>query len=351
MIRNEIVISGDTAGVEWRLPVLRFSGREPTAPRVYLQAALHASELPGIACLHQLIPLLEIEEKAGRLLGTITVVPAANPIGAAQWLHGELQGRFEIASRVNFNRDFPVLSLSDRHSLLEGIGELPAAEQLKRHLMHMALGADVVIDLHCDDESVLYAYIDRPFWPEAEDLATCLGLEAVLIADGTSSAFDESVSRAWKLDAGEGLSSLPGRLSVTMEYRGVLDVNTDTSTDDAARLLDFLRLRGVIDGRVNKQKYSGPVAELDHVEMIRATVSGAVVFLKKPGDHAAKGEPLARIIAEPGSPEKDAIVTAPQDGLVLTRVSVRFVRKGDDLIKLVGREKTKAIRPPGALEA
>jgi len=44
---SEIIIPGDTPGTEWRLPVLRFTGGDPKAPKTYIQAALHAGELPG----------------------------------------------------------------------------------------------------------------------------------------------------------------------------------------------------------------------------------------------------------------------------------------------------------------
>ncbi|MFB2606991.1 peptidase M14, partial [Rhizobium phaseoli] len=43
---SEIIIPGDTPGTQWRLPVLRFAGRDPKAPNIYIQAALHAGELP-----------------------------------------------------------------------------------------------------------------------------------------------------------------------------------------------------------------------------------------------------------------------------------------------------------------
>ena len=72
-------------------------------------------------------------------------------------------------------------------------------------------GADLVIDLHCDDESLQYAYIDEAFWPEASDLAAALDMDAVLLSDGESSAFEEAVSFAWKYEVpGEKKARLPG---------------------------------------------------------------------------------------------------------------------------------------------
>lgn len=197
---SEIITPGDTPGTEWRLPVLRFTGHNPKAPKTYIQAALHAGELPGTVLLHFLCERLRQAENQGEIAGDITIVPQANPIGAAQSHFGELQGRFDLGSRTNFNRDFPLISIVDRATLIEGLDNYPATDRLKRQLLHMALGADLVLDLHCDDESLQYAYIDEAFWPEAADLAAALDMEAVLLSDGESSAFEEAVGFAWKYE-------------------------------------------------------------------------------------------------------------------------------------------------------
>ena len=59
---SEIVIEGDSTGVAWRFPILRFGGSDPHAPKVYIQAALHAGELPGTALLHFLCERLRQAE-------------------------------------------------------------------------------------------------------------------------------------------------------------------------------------------------------------------------------------------------------------------------------------------------
>jgi predicted deacylase len=220
MERSEIIIGGDTAGIEWRIPVFRFKGRDAKAPSTYIQAALHANELPGTALLHFLLERLRKADADGAILGDITVIPQANPIGLAQSHFGEMQGRFDLGSRANFNRDFPLIALSERDTLLDNPDRRSAADRLKRTLLHAALGAELVIDLHCDDESLQYAYIDEAFWPEAADLAAALDMQAVFLSDGESTAFEEAVGYAFKRQGGEKLASVPGRLSVTVELRG-----------------------------------------------------------------------------------------------------------------------------------
>ena len=90
----------------WTPETLRLTGYK--APGSDVQAALHANELPGTALLHFLCERLRRAEAEGSILGDITVVPQANPIGAAQHMFSQHMGRFSTGNRINFNRDFPI---------------------------------------------------------------------------------------------------------------------------------------------------------------------------------------------------------------------------------------------------
>ncbi|PYE34817.1 hypothetical protein C8J37_103140 [Rhizobium sp. PP-WC-1G-195] len=352
MKQDVIVIPGDTPEVSWRVPVLEFAGTHAgSAPKVYIQAALHANERPGVATLHRLCARLRAADAAGAIRGDITIVPQANPIGAAQSHFGEIQGRFDLGSRGNYNRDFPLISASVRNDLLVDLDRFTAPERLKRELLYRALGADLVLDLHCDDESLPYAYIDSAFWPEASDLASALQVDAVFLSDGESSAFEEAVSYAWKQEQGGRGASLPGRLSVTVELRGRRDVGPDVAQRDADGLWAFLEARGVVNGGWPAlQPYSGPAFALDTIEMIKAPVPGTILFHRDIGDRVEAGDLLAVLVPRPGFPEDDVEVRAPQAGLVVTRSSARFARRRDDLMKIGCAEITGAGRRAGTLE-
>ncbi|MGO8572856.1 peptidase M14, partial [Rhizobium ruizarguesonis] len=72
-------------------------------------------------------------------------------------------------------------------------------------------------------------------------------MEAVLLSDGESSAFEEAVGFAWKYCVpGERLFELPGRLSVTVELRGKRDVDPVLAKKDADGLWRFLAARGIV---------------------------------------------------------------------------------------------------------
>ncbi|MBW7920986.1 MAG: succinylglutamate desuccinylase/aspartoacylase family protein [Rubellimicrobium sp.] len=92
-------------GTSRSLQVIRY-GVPGARPKMYLQGALHAGEMPGPLVIHHLTRLLDQAEAAGRITGEVVLVPMANPIGFAQDLSGTHYGRFDQASRENYNRGF-----------------------------------------------------------------------------------------------------------------------------------------------------------------------------------------------------------------------------------------------------
>ena len=59
-------------------------GQPGIGAKVYIQASLHAEELPGMLVAHHLRALLTAADAAGLIRGEIILVPVANPIGLAQ---------------------------------------------------------------------------------------------------------------------------------------------------------------------------------------------------------------------------------------------------------------------------
>jgi predicted deacylase len=352
MEKSVEVVRGDVPGTDYRFTVLRFAGTTPDAPTAYLQAALHGNELPGVAALHYLIPRLAGAEREGRLLGSITVVPYANPIGSGQFLFSEHLGRFAFGSRTNFNRDFPLLDAGDASVLPHDDAPIAAEKRLKARLVRLALGHDLVLDLHCDDEGLSYLYIPKPLWPHMADLASCLGSEAVLVWEGSSdAAFEEALVHPW-LGLPPGEANWPRRAVTTVEFRGRADVAPETAEADADGLYRFLVARGTIsDHRMQPPAaWAGVAVPLDHVEMMHAPAAGALLYHVRPGDRVKAGDPLVTILTAPGEDGGSTVVHAPQDGLILTRRSHRMTTVGDDLLKLLGSSRSKTAKP-GALEA
>lgn len=344
-------LPGDTEGVSYELTVFRFKGSSKTAPTAYIQAALHAGELPGVVAVHALMPKLAAAEAEGRILGDITIVPAANPVGRAQYHFGELEGRFHLGTRTNFNRDFPLLDRPDKGALPPLKPASTVDTRLKRLLVELSMGHDIVLDLHCDDEGVPYLYVPAQLWPAMQDCAAAMGVDAVILWDGPSgAAFEEAAIHPW-LQMPPEKAGFDRRVVTTVEYRGLADVYEKHAKSDAEGIYRLLATRGVVadDKAARPRKFAGIATPIDHVEMIAMPRAGAILFHVEPGQRVRKGARLATIVHTPGVPDGSIDVHAPQAGYVLTRVSKRSGRAGDDIVKLIG--EARSARPKaGALE-
>jgi uncharacterized protein len=347
--RTSRIIEGDTPGVAYSLEVLTFKGSDRAAPGAYLQAALHGGELPGVAAIHFLVPMLEAAEKAGSIAGNITIVPMANPIGSSQWLHGEPMGRFDFFSRTNFNRDHFAQEHFRTGNLPPLDAPVSASKRLKAELLRLALPHEIILDLHCDDESEQYMYIPAAFWPGMRDLAAAIGCKAVLTWEGAADlAFEEAAAKP----ALASRTDLSRRAVTTIEFKGMSDVSAEKGRADAKGLFDFLVHRGVVTGKspVKPERFDGPVTPLENVEMVKTPVGGMVFYHVEVGQTVKKGAKLATIVPKPGDASADVILTAPQSGYILTRRKHRFLPRGDDVLKLLGTKPSPTAKG-GSLEA
>ncbi|RWN98754.1 succinylglutamate desuccinylase/aspartoacylase family protein [Mesorhizobium sp.] len=343
-------IAGDSEGVSYEFPVFRFEGTDKAASSAYLQAALHAGELPGVVAIDALMPMLEKAEAEGRIKGNITVVPQANPIGRAQYHFGEHQGRFHLGTRTNFNRGFPLLAAPDVELLPDAT--LGTADQrLKTRLLQQSVGHDIVLDLHCDDEGLAYLYVQASLWSAMADCAAAMGVDAVILWDEDTDGTFEGASITPYLNLPAEVARFDRRVATTVEYRGILDVDGALAGADAEGLYRLLVARGVILDQAlsTPGSFTGIVAPLENIDMMPAPRAGAVLYNVKPGDRVAKGALLATIVHAPGEAGGRTQVFAPQAGIILTRRSRRIIRAGEDLLKLVGDSKSADARS-GTLE-
>ncbi|MER9740467.1 succinylglutamate desuccinylase/aspartoacylase family protein [Mesorhizobium sp. M0187] len=343
-------IAGDTEGVSYEFPVFRFAGADKAAPSAYLQAALHAGELPGVVAIDALMPAMNKAEAEGRIKGSITVVPWANPIGRAQYHFGEHQGRFHLGTRNNFNRGFPLLAAPDAKLLPDTTLGTPD-QRLKTRLVQLSLGHDIVLDLHCDDEGLAYLYVHASLWPAMADCAAAMGIDAVVLwSEDTDGTFEGATIMPYQ-NVPANVAKLDRRVATTVEYRGMLDVDGTLANSDAAGLYRLLVARGVIADTAlpPPSPFKGLVAPLENIDMMPAPRAGAILYDVRPGDRVAKGARLATIVHTPGEAGGRTEVLAPQDGVILTRRSRRIIRAGEDLLKLVGDKKSADARS-GTLE-
>ena len=355
-------IAGDTPGTTTTLTGYR-AGPADAARKVYLQAALHADEMPGTMLLHHLLPRLRDADAAGQLRARFTVMPAVNPFGLQPLLLRHHIGRYDPATGINYNRRWPDLFAvacdrigplgndaaantgAVRRGVAAWIGEQAprtAAQRLRLLILRECHDADVMLDLHCDSDSLPYIYTS-PDVP-SQDLSDWMGAAATLTAaDSGGGSFDEVLPQLYRkaAAANPGKPLLPLPLTATMEYRGQSDVFDDTGNEDARRLWGFLCERGFIDAAPGARPSPAAAATpFEATDVVRVPAPGLVAYRVALGERVTKGQPVADLIAMDG-PEAFIARTpilAGTDGLVLTRSARKYAERGANIMKIVGTE-------------
>jgi predicted deacylase len=364
MRRTDHALHSQSLGSHKTLTSLHF-GTAGARPKVSIQASLHAEELPGMLTAYHLRHLLEQAEAQGQIRGEVILVPVANPIGLAQRLDHKPMGRFELNSSENFNRHYPDLCAAVLPQLRGQLGADPAhnvravrqavaawlhdwqpATELasqRKTLVSLAFDADVVLDLHCDNEAVLHLYTETPCWPTLEPLARLLGAQAVLLAHNSGGlSFDESLSGLWWQLADALGPSFPlpqACCSTTVELRGEGDVGHAWAKADAQAILGYLQHLGVVGGVVGGVVPALPdlacaATPLSGTQVVRSPVPGVLVFAAQPGDHLALGALVAEVI----NPITDTVhaLRAEVPGVLYARTHGRYATPGEDLAHIAG---------------
>lgn len=361
MLTRHHPLNGSPLGTRREITSFHY-GPGDTGRKALVQASLHADELPGMLAAHHLRQRLAALEADGRLRGEIVVVPVANPIGLGQTVLLANEGRFDLASGDNFNRHYPALFAAVlpalegrlgadaavnatviRAALRDAVAALPGETELasqRKTLLSLACDAEVVIDLHCDCESMLHLYTGTPLWPQVEPLARYAGAAVSLLAmESGDNPFDEACSQTWwQLEAHfRGRHPVPfGCVSVTLELRGLGDVSHPLARADADAMIAFLTHRGLVDLPVPAlPPLPAEATPLDATDVLKAPVSGLVVYLRDIGDRVRAGDVVLEVVdpiegtAHP--------VASRTDGLLFARESQRYVRAGRSLCKVAGR--------------
>ena len=363
---SQIPLPAVAPGTSRAVTVHRY-GTPGARPKAYIQAGLHADELPGMLVAHHLLRRLDALDAAGAIRGEIVVVPAANPIGLSQSVLEYHVGRFALDGRGNFNRHYPDLApivasriaeqLTDdvernvrlvRAALLAALAEHQPTDEtgaLRKALLGLSIDANLVLDLHCDNRAPVHVYLGTPLWPDAQDLARDVGAEVVLLAEESGdNPFDEANSAPWwvlRQLLGDAYPLPPACLAATIELRGQADVDDETAAADAEALVRFLQRRGVVAGD------PGPLPEarcdatpLAGNEMLRAPAAGIVTYSKALGTRLSRGDHVADIV-DPAAADPAQARTplhAGVDGVLWSQCLHRLVRPGDIVAKIAGAE-------------
>ena len=360
---HQTTLSGDTPGQSTQL-FWYTAGPADAQQRVHLQAALHADEQPGTMVLHHLLPRLRDADAAGQLRAGFTIFPSVNPLGLANRSLRHHIGRYDIETGINYNRRWPDLfpliaeTIAGRlggdadeniwvirKAVLDWIDDQSGAtaiQQLRLLVLRSAVQADIVLDLHCDDESLMHIFTSPELMPGLQDLADWMGVAATLTAeDSGGGSFDEVLPSLYrKARLANPDTPIPnGAETATLEYRGRADSFDELGASDAENLFNFFVGRGLISAPARQTPHPAPApTPFEATEVLRVDAPGLLAYRVELGERVTKGQPIADIIAMDG-PEAfmgRTPVVAGTDGIVLSRVTAKYVRRGTGIAKIVG---------------
>lgn len=357
-------LSGSTPGTSYQLTALHFGPAE--GKKVYMQASLHGDELPGSLVAYYLHQELLALEQNDCLKAHIVLVPFCNPIGLGQMVSYQHIGRFHLATAQNFNRLQPTFDLYQklidlierlgiswsqcaadntrliRRYLKQVIDELSVVtetDSLHKTLISWSYDADLILDMHCDNHSVMHLYGTPDTWSHLEPLARYLGSHCQLLSeDSGTNSFDEVLSTIWiKLrkkypDVALDLACI----SSTVEFRGEYDLCHDLALQDAKAIIQYLNHQGFIALPSEEVEEQPPLINAPHplggMCYIEAPVAGIAVYLVQPGDWVEAGQAIVDIL-DPVSLNKITL-TSPARGVVFAHSAQRLARPERKLMSI-----------------
>ena len=296
-----------------------------------------------------------------KIKGEIVIVPVANPIGLDQEMMGQTVGRFDMSTGINFNRGYQNLTQRlitnvsgklnqdaehNKQLIREQALTILAIDQpsnatssMKKILQTLAIDADIVLDLHCDNQAVLHLYTGTPLADKTMPLARYLGAKAMLLSmHSGDDPFDESCSKHWWELANHFGEQYPipyACQAVTVELRGEVDVSHDYAEQDANAIIQFLIDQNHIEGaQIEMPPAQCKSTPLEGSEPIIATHSGLIVFLKDIGEIVKAGDVIAELI-DPISGVITPLKTSVS-GVMYARVAKRYVHHGVSIAKIAG---------------
>lgn len=363
MVEKQILNVGEMAsGVELTVPVYRVKG-QGTGPSVYIQANIHGAEVQGNAVIYQLLELLQKQT----LLGDITLVPYANPVGCNHKNGEYTLGRFDPITGVNWNRmyhfngalakqfveqypdtDVDTIRSEFRRWMLDDIDEqldhnifgLTTGRRIAYQLQRMALQADLVLDLHTGPISSKHLYC-----PEyAKNSASYFNIpHTILIPNDFAGALDEATFCPW-WDLTQAYQAIGRKLdfnkeSFTVELGSQELIDLDEALVDAKSILSYLQAKGAIAANG-----FAPDAMVRYACMLKdykvfySPMGGMVDYLAEFGEPLPAGKPLARILRMDNYGEADSdplhYLTLDQPVIPILHFASASVNQGTELYKL-----------------
>lgn len=288
---------------EITMPVYVVNGKRP-GQRLFLSAAIHGDEINGVEMIRRILAMPSLKQ----LHGTLIAVPVVN-------VHGFIHTSRYLPDRRDLNRGFPG---SAEGSLTARLAHLFMTE-IVSNATH---GIDIhTAAIHRNNLPQVRGDLDNP---QVAELANAFGIPVLLSSNGPDGTLrrvaTESGVPTILYEAGEALRF--DEFSIRAGVKGIVSV---------------MRRLGMLPARSRKQTNAITPFIARSSTWVRAPESGIIRVLIPLGARVRKDEALG-IIADPFG-EKERIVTAPIDGVVIGRADLPLVNEGDALFHIARFEK------------
>ena len=288
---------------EITMPVYVVNGKR-SGKRLYLSAAIHGDEINGVEMIRRILAMPSLKQ----LQGTLIAVPVVN-------VHGFINTSRYLPDRRDLNRSFPG---SAEGSLTARLAHLFMSE-IVSNATH---GIDIhTAAIHRNNLPQVRGDLDNP---EVAELANAFGIPVLLSSNGPDGALRRVATEAGVptilYEAGEALRF--DEISIRAGVKGIVNV---------------MRQLGMLPARSSKRPKPIKPFIARSSTWVRAPESGIIRALIPLGARVRKGQSLG-IIADPFG-EKELVVSAPNDGVVIGRADLPLVNEGDALFHIARFEK------------
>ncbi|MCE9685692.1 M14 family metallopeptidase [Shewanella sp. AS16] len=360
MSKSSLQVGELAAGQALDIPVYRLQPEANTGPSVYIQANVHGAEVQGNAVIFQLMKLLENY----RLLGEITLVPLANPLGINQKSGEFTLGRFDPITGNNWNREYLDSAIElphwyAEHARLDDVGIIQAyrsalvescqqrlsnawgittGHRLAVNLQSMAHRADIVLDLHTGPKSCKHLYC-----PEYEvSAAQYFSIPYTLVIPNSfGGAMDEAAFCPWwrlsEYAASQGRDLGVAVSAFTLELASQERIDLADAEHDARGILAYLSHRGVIAESVRPAAMARYGCYLRNYKKFHAPKAGLVEYVAEVGEPLKAGEHLVNLLRldHYGTEEALTRISLPVDCVPILHFASASVHQGTELYKVM----------------
>ncbi|MCB1049356.1 MAG: succinylglutamate desuccinylase/aspartoacylase family protein [Acidobacteria bacterium] len=328
----------------------RFSGCSVEAPRVYIQAGVHGTEVQGTAVVAQLLAELS-NLPQDSILGEIVLVPNANPHGLNSKSGEHTVGPFDPATGLNWNRAYSDLSSLEppkgssvsayKTLLVNRLEEMwskksASCSAMQRHafsLQRMAQRADIVLDLHTSARGNRYVY--GPAYAQTA-MAQLNVTDFITLSGRCDGALDEAISCPWIRHRARLGSDSEMPFGLTLELGDQEQIDLEEAKRDAQGILSLLRLKGVLTGPPQPLFQTFHVASDQDFHPVYAPSGGLFQFEVQPGSSVRAGDRMGTLLRLDGAHPQLEPVHAPKAGRVLTQYPSAICHQGVELYKILG---------------